>query len=260
MLYGRDPPQVTRYQVQLSDSPLVQQQLLNRDALPRSLKERLACAQNFMKFFADKKHKDLYFEIGDLVLVKLQPYRQYSVALRRNQKLGRKYFGPFQVLEQIGSVAYRLALPMEARIHNVFHVSVLKTFKGTTTDSYIPVKDLPIAAVPKLIPSLVLDARMLIRGSIQIPQVLITWNSAPPSTATWEDFCVICQAFPNFHLEDKVIFWGGSIVIKKNINEREHEGTTGKHGEFVTVDENVASDPLSKGKRRSSHRSISHKR
>ena len=102
MLYGRDPPQVTRYQVQLSYSSLVQQQLLNRDALLRSLKERLARAQNFMKFFVDKKHKDLHFEIGDLVLIKLQLYRQHSIALCRNQKLGHKYFGPFKVLEQIG--------------------------------------------------------------------------------------------------------------------------------------------------------------
>jgi len=52
----------------------------------------------------------------------------------------------------------------------------------------------------------------------------------------------------------------GYICNKKNINEREHEGTTGKHGEIVTVDENMASDPLSKGKRRSSRRSIPHKR
>jgi len=48
-------------------------------------------------------------------------------------------------------------------------------------------------------------------------------------------------------------------VIKKYINEREYEGTTRKHGEIVTVDENVASDPLSKEKRRSSHRSIPRK-
>ena len=64
-------------------------------------------------------------------MVKLQPYRQHSVALRKNQKLGMRFFGPFEVVERVGHVAYKLKLPEAARIHLVFHISLLKKFQGS---------------------------------------------------------------------------------------------------------------------------------
>lgn len=76
-----------------------------------------------MKTYADRKRADVSFEVGDQVLVKLQPYRQNYVALRKNQKLGMRYLGPFKVTEKIGKVAYRLQLPESARIHAMFHIS-----------------------------------------------------------------------------------------------------------------------------------------
>jgi len=78
-----------------------------------------------MKNQADKHQLDKQFPIGSWVFIKLQPYRQTS--LRSTQhKLSKRYFGPFQIVEKIGPVAYRLLLPQEAQIHTVFHISVLK--------------------------------------------------------------------------------------------------------------------------------------
>jgi hypothetical protein len=66
------------------------------------------------------------FAKRDLVDIKLQPYRQKTLAHRQSQKLASKYYGPYEVLARNGIVAYKLKLPLSATIHLVFHVSLLK--------------------------------------------------------------------------------------------------------------------------------------
>ena len=83
-----------------------------------------------MKKFADVHHWDVVFDIGDLLYLKVQPYRQQSLAKKRCEKLSSKYFGPYMVLGRVGEVAYLLDLPDTARIHPVFHVSQLKKAVG----------------------------------------------------------------------------------------------------------------------------------
>lgn len=70
------------------------------------------------------------FQVGEFVWVQLRPYRQHSVGKRASNKLARRFYGPFEVVERICNVAYRLQLPAESRIHPMFHFSVLKPFKG----------------------------------------------------------------------------------------------------------------------------------
>jgi len=90
-------------------------------------------AQDRMKQLAYKHRYDRKLQIGDLVYVKLHPYRQVSIAFRSNAKLTPKYYGPYPVLDQIGAVAYKVQLSPNSLIHNVFHISQLKKFIGETS-------------------------------------------------------------------------------------------------------------------------------
>jgi len=78
----------------------------HREPHLQSLKKHLELAQNRMKVMADKKRSNLEFQVGDLVLLKLQPYTHTSIASRPFLKLSFKYFGPYKIVER--SISCRL--------------------------------------------------------------------------------------------------------------------------------------------------------
>lgn len=139
-----------------------------------------------------------------MVYLKLRPYRQTTVAQRLNQKLAPRYYGPYEIVERIGPVAYKLKLPPASSIHPVFHVSQIKKMVG---DQQVTL-DLPTDGASENIvePEEVMGKRK-ISGQ---QEVLIAWKGLPTSEATWESFEQIQQQFPEFPLEDKVNFQGGS--------------------------------------------------
>ena len=106
----------------------------------------------------------MHFNVGDWVLVKLQPYRQHSLALKKNHKLGTRYFGPFQVIQKVGEVAYKLQLPKDSKIHPVFHISLLKPFNGCPSDQYIPLPLTSMEEGPIFKPIVILKSRQLQKG------------------------------------------------------------------------------------------------
>ncbi|GAU31857.1 hypothetical protein TSUD_114680 [Trifolium subterraneum] len=117
VVYGREPPIIIKYDSATAVSPSLQSLLTERDQTLQLLKANLHRAQQIMKKYADSKRRFAEFQVGDMVLVKLQPYRQHSIALHQNQKLGLRYFGPFPVIQKVGSMAYKLLLPPSAKIH-----------------------------------------------------------------------------------------------------------------------------------------------
>ncbi|KAK4346772.1 hypothetical protein RND71_033111 [Anisodus tanguticus] len=95
VLYGYDPPQLTFELISQSKIEIVDQMLKKIQLMAKVLKENLMKAQNRMKVNADRKRTEREFNIGDWVFLKLQPYRQTSIALRRSLKLASKYYGPY---------------------------------------------------------------------------------------------------------------------------------------------------------------------
>lgn len=72
--------------------------------------------------------ESLPLEIG--FSLRLQPYRQQSLIARKNLKLSPRFYGPYQILERMGEVAYKLDLPASFNLHPIFHVSLLKKHVG----------------------------------------------------------------------------------------------------------------------------------
>ena len=90
------------------------------------LKMRLKEAHDRQKSYADKRRRDLEFQVGDLVYLKMRTFQGGSKT-RKLKKLKPRYMGPYPILERIGAVAYRLNLSGElSDFHDVFHVSVLR--------------------------------------------------------------------------------------------------------------------------------------
>jgi hypothetical protein len=89
-----------------------------------------------METQANKKRVDYTFKIGDLVVLRLQPYRQQFINIRTSQKLAKRFFGPLKVIKRIGTLAYELDLPSESRIHPVFHVSLLRPYFGEEPNTH----------------------------------------------------------------------------------------------------------------------------
>ena len=90
------------------------------------IQQRLLMAQSLQKSYADVRRRPLEFEVGDYVFLKVMPKRGV-VRFGKRGKLSPRFIGHFKILERIGTVAYRLALPPSmSGVHEVFHVSMLR--------------------------------------------------------------------------------------------------------------------------------------
>ena len=151
------------------------------------VKQRLKAAQDRYKSYADQRRRPLEFKVGDHVFLRVSPTKgihRFGV----KGKLSPRYIGPYEILERIGPVAYRLALPPNlSEVHIVFHVSQLRKCI-VDPEAVIETNQ------PELQPNLVLPehpVKILDRGEKvlrrkKIPVVKILWSGQTEREATWE--------------------------------------------------------------------------
>ncbi|XP_059310661.1 uncharacterized protein LOC132062018 [Lycium ferocissimum] len=166
-LYGYSPPHLSLGPLLETLVQAAEDTIMRRQQMQQLLKDNLSKAQERMKHYADKKRTDREFQVGDMVYLTLQPYRQTSIALRKNLKLSSKYYGPYPVPARVGRVAYKLDLPSNSKVHPVFHVSLLKRKANGQKEQCSNGQG-------------------------------VQWSNLPPEDATWEDYQFLKSKFPNF--------------------------------------------------------------
>ncbi|XP_072076819.1 uncharacterized protein [Arachis hypogaea] len=191
-VFRRDPPPILKYEPRPSDTPSLQEQLQQRHRVLVTLRRNLE-----------------------------RLYSQNSVA-RKNQKLSMRYFGPFPISGRIGKVAYRLALPPIAKIHPVFHISLLKKCEGTPEPTTISTSLLIDEQGCKLQPHMVLGHRMIKNNEKWQEEILIKWHNLSDKEATWKLYEEMRSTYTSFVLQDMVVFHveGNDTIRRGNRVER----------------------------------------
>nr|GEY66184.1 hypothetical protein [Tanacetum cinerariifolium] len=117
--------------------------------------------------------------------MKLQPYRQLTVRQGSHHKLSSKYFRPFQVIERIRKVAYKLQLPHYANVNPVFHVFQLKPFyvEVATIGEFPQCDDEGLIAAN---PLKLLERKMVKQKNRMMFYGLIQWSNGEAENATYE--------------------------------------------------------------------------
>ncbi|GJY73943.1 putative nucleotidyltransferase, ribonuclease H [Tanacetum coccineum] len=170
-------------------------------------KEKLKEARSRQKSYADKHRRDLEFQVGDRVFLKVSPFRGVK-RFGIKGKLSPRFIGPFEILERIGEVSYRLALPPQlSHVHDVFHVSLLRGYRRILT-IYHPLHfvlshlillleiqpDMSLSEEPESI----LDRQERVMRNKVIPFVKILWKITQEVRATWETEESMRASYPHF--------------------------------------------------------------
>jgi hypothetical protein len=163
------------------------------------VRENLKVAQSHQKSYADRRRRELSFEVGDFVYLKISPMRGLKW-LQVRGKLTPRFIGPFKILARMGEVAYQLELPPQlSAVHDVFHVSQLKKCLRVPEEQ-VPLKDLVIGEdlTYQEYPIKVLETSERVMRNKTIRMCKIQWSHHTEEEATWEWEEDLKAEFPDF--------------------------------------------------------------
>ena len=147
--------------------------------------------------YADNRRRDLQFEIGDRVFLKISPWKGV-LRFGKRGKLCPRYIGPYEIVSKLGPVAYRLKLPPDlSRIHDTFHVSMLRKY---IPDPSPVLREQPVQLKENLTYEETLvhivDRKEQVLRSEVIPLVKVLWNNHEREAATGESEAQMRRQYP----------------------------------------------------------------
>ena len=163
----------------------------------RVIRDRLLAAQSRQKSYADHRRRPLEFQVGDHVFLRVSP-RKGVFRFGKKGKLAPRYIGPFEILQRVGEVAYRLALPPQLLgIHDVFHVSLLRKYEPDVSH-ILDWQELKLQENMKYEerPRKILDVQERVLRNKVIPLVKVLWEHHGVEEATWELEADVKKRYP----------------------------------------------------------------
>ncbi|KAK5833525.1 hypothetical protein PVK06_017370 [Gossypium arboreum] len=129
-LYGRKC-RTPLFWTELSENKIYEVDLIREaEQKVKVIHESLKAATDRQKSYADLKRKDIEYQVGDKVFLKVSPWKKV-LRFGRKGKLSPRFIRPYEIIERIGLVAYRLLLPPELeKFYDVFHVSMLRRYRS----------------------------------------------------------------------------------------------------------------------------------
>ena len=153
----------------------------------RTVLANLKIAQDRQRSYTNLKRTDIEYEVGEKLFLKISPW-EGVLRFGKRDKLSPRFIGPYEIIERVGPVAYRLALPSNLfKIHDIFHLSILRRYRSDPSHilqeqpmklkENLSYEEEPIAILAR-------DQKVL-RNKV-IPLVKILWRNHSREEATWE--------------------------------------------------------------------------
>ena len=161
------------------------------------IQERMRTAFSQQKSYADPRRRDVQFGVGDHVFLKISPMKGV-MRFGKKGKLTPRYIGPFEILDRVGNVSYRLTLPPNfGHVHPVFHISMLRKYvphpshilqtQEIEVDKDLSYEEVPVAIVDRQIRKL---------GNKEIAMVKVQWRNHEVEECTWESVQSMKDKYP----------------------------------------------------------------
>ncbi|WOH03791.1 hypothetical protein DCAR_0623191 [Daucus carota subsp. sativus] len=178
------------------------------------VKAKLKATQDRQKSYVDQNRREMEYQVGDKVFLKVSPWKGV-MRFSNKGKLSPRYIGPYEIIEKIGPLAYKLALPPElSQIHDVFHVSMLRRYRSDPThvlkDPGIEIND-NLSYIEE--PVKIIGHKTKQLRNREIPLVKVLWRNHAVEEATWETEEHMRSKYPHLfdnpgtflNFEDKIL-------------------------------------------------------